>query len=99
MRKKKKKRTSTTSELISAHRVSFSTSTDNPVYFTSLHVTSSFDSLEGFKVFLTAMGAPIVETEPPAGASQAVKDLFSGAVGGIAQVLIGMSTLVVLNGD
>ena len=35
------------------------------------------------------MGAPVVELDPPQGPSQAVKDLFSGAMGGVAQVLIG----------
>lgn len=37
------------------------------------------------------MGAPIVELEQPpkGGASQTAKDLFSGAIGGMAQVLIG----------
>ena len=36
------------------------------------------------------MGAPIVDIDPPeGGALQTAKDLFSGAVGGVAQVLIG----------
>ncbi|TQV98977.1 mitochondrial carnitine/acylcarnitine carrier protein [Cordyceps javanica] len=35
------------------------------------------------------MGAPVVEIDPPKGRSQAAKDLFSGAAGGVAQVLIG----------
>ncbi|ATY64291.1 mitochondrial carnitine acylcarnitine carrier [Cordyceps militaris] len=35
------------------------------------------------------MPAPVVDVEPPQGPSQAVKDLLSGAAGGVAQVLIG----------
>ncbi|CEJ91914.1 Putative Mitochondrial carnitine/acylcarnitine carrier protein [[Torrubiella] hemipterigena] len=36
------------------------------------------------------MEAPVLDTEaPPANSNQAAKDLFSGAMGGIAQVLIG----------
>ncbi|OAA73594.1 mitochondrial carnitine/acylcarnitine carrier protein [Cordyceps fumosorosea ARSEF 2679] len=35
------------------------------------------------------MDAPLVEIEAPQGPSQAVKDLLSGAAGGVAQVLIG----------
>lgn len=36
------------------------------------------------------MEAPVLDLEaPPSSANQAVKDLFSGAMGGIAQVMIG----------
>lgn len=36
------------------------------------------------------MGAPVVDIDPPEGGGmQTAKDLFSGAMGGIAQVLIG----------
>lgn len=44
------------------------------------------------------MGDVVQEVDPNAGAgSSTVKDLFSGAAGGIAQVLIGMSPAVFLS--